>query len=146
VDERKRPMALTKFLDPKNDVAFKKIFGTEKNKDILIHFLNDMLVFKEKKPIVDVSFLKTMQDPDISSKKTSVVDVLCTDQDKNTYVVEMVRLSSLMSHCDFIEQTTNRIRSILEPAVLPAEPTDRCGFGDEPVLSDPDNDPTQMGK
>lgn len=30
----------SKFLDPKNDVAFKKIFGTEKNQDILIHFLN----------------------------------------------------------------------------------------------------------
>lgn len=89
MDEKKRPMPLTKFLDPKNDVAFKKIFGTEKNKDILIHFLNDMLIFKEQKPIVDVSFLKTMQDPEISSKKTSVVDVLCTDQDKNTYVVEM---------------------------------------------------------
>ena len=82
-------MPLTKFLDPKNDIAFKKIFGTEKNKDILIHFLNDMLAFKEQKPIVDVSFLKTVQDPEISSKKTSVVDVLCTDQDKNTYVVEM---------------------------------------------------------
>ena len=38
---------LSKFLDPKNDVAFKKIFGTEKNKDILIRFLNDMLTFKE---------------------------------------------------------------------------------------------------
>ena len=90
-------MSLTKFLDPKNDVAFKKIFGTEKNKDILIHFLNDMLVFKEQKPIVDVSFLKTVQDPDISSKKTSVVDVLCTDQDKNTYVVEM----QVASHSGF---------------------------------------------
>jgi predicted transposase/invertase (TIGR01784 family) len=82
-------MPISKFLDPKNDYAFKKIFGTEKNKDILIHFLNDMLVFKEKKPIVEVTFLKTIQDPEISSKKTSVVDVLCTDQDKNIYVVEM---------------------------------------------------------
>jgi predicted transposase/invertase (TIGR01784 family) len=97
MDERKRPMPLAKFLDPKNDVAFKKIFGTEKNKDILIHFLNDMLVFKEQKPIVDVSFLKTVQDPDISSKKTSVVDVLCIDQDKNTYVVEM----QVASHSGF---------------------------------------------
>ena len=36
-------MALSKFLDPKNDFCFKKIFGTEKNKDILIHFLNDIM-------------------------------------------------------------------------------------------------------
>lgn len=35
-------MALSKFLDPKNDVAFKKVFGSEKHKDILIHFINDI--------------------------------------------------------------------------------------------------------
>ena len=35
----------SKFLDPTNDVAFRKIFGTEKNKDILIHFLNDVIEF-----------------------------------------------------------------------------------------------------
>jgi len=53
-----------KFLDPKNDVAFKKIFGTERNKDILIHFLNDILDFKGKRPIREVTFLKTVQDPE----------------------------------------------------------------------------------
>ena len=36
-------MAFSRYLDPKNDIAFKKIFGSEKNKDILIHFLNDIL-------------------------------------------------------------------------------------------------------
>ena len=35
-------MTLSQFLDPKNDLAFKRIFGKEKNKDILIHFLNDI--------------------------------------------------------------------------------------------------------
>ncbi|HBG34830.1 MAG TPA: transposase, partial [Holosporales bacterium] len=59
---------LTKFLDPKNDFAFKKIFGTEKNKDILIHFLNDMLTFKDRALIQDVTFLKTIQDPETASK------------------------------------------------------------------------------
>jgi hypothetical protein len=51
------------------DVAFKKIFGNEKNQDILIHFLNDMLVFKGNQPIKEVQFLKTVQDPDIAAKK-----------------------------------------------------------------------------
>ena len=82
-------MPISKFLDPKNDVAFKKIFGTEKNKDILIHFLNDMLVFKEKNPIQEVTFLKTIQDPDIAAKKTSIVDILCKDGEGNSYIVEM---------------------------------------------------------
>lgn len=66
----------SKFLDPKNDFAFKKVFGTEKNKDILIHFLNDMVAFKTKGKIVEVSFLKPMQDPEIRSKKASISEVL----------------------------------------------------------------------
>ena len=80
---------LSKFLDPKNDVAFRKIFGSERNKDILIHFINDILVFKESAPIVDVTFLKTNQDPEIATKKTSIVDVLCQDEKGNKYIVEM---------------------------------------------------------
>lgn len=80
---------LSKFLDPKNDVAFKKIFGTEKNKDILIHFLNDVITFKEHGNIVDVTFLKPNQDPDTIAKKTSIVDILCKDEKGNTYIVEM---------------------------------------------------------
>ncbi|RZI45748.1 Rpn family recombination-promoting nuclease/putative transposase [Candidatus Finniella inopinata] len=80
---------LTKFLDPKNDVAFRRIFGTERNKDILIDFLNDMITFKEKATITDVTFLKTVQDPEVAARKTSIVDVLCTDQNGHTYVVEM---------------------------------------------------------
>jgi predicted transposase/invertase (TIGR01784 family) len=79
----------SKFLDPKNDVAFKKIFGTEKNKDILIHFLNDMITFKENCPIVSVTFLKTVQDPETAAKKTSIVDILCKDEKGNHYIVEM---------------------------------------------------------
>lgn len=80
---------LSKYLDPTNDIAFKTIFGTEKNKDILIHFLNDILVFKNKQPVVEVEFLKTIQDPIIASQKTSIVDILCKDKQGSRYIVEM---------------------------------------------------------
>ena len=79
----------SKYLDPKNDVAFKRIFGTEKNKDILIHFLNDMITFKENGRIVSVTFIKTNQDPETVAKKTSIVDILCKDEKGNHYIVEM---------------------------------------------------------
>jgi len=82
-------MMVSKFLDPKNDFAFRRVFGSERNKDILIPFLNDMLIFREGKPIVDVTFLKTVQDPETASHKTSMVDVLCRDQAGHTYIVEM---------------------------------------------------------
>lgn len=82
-------LMLGKFLDPKNDVAFKKIFGSEKNKEILIHFLNDMLVFKGGRKIQDVTLIKTILDPDIAGMKTSIVDVLCKDDLGSSYIVEM---------------------------------------------------------
>ncbi|GFN46393.1 MULTISPECIES: Rpn family recombination-promoting nuclease/putative transposase [Candidatus Regiella] len=80
---------LSKYLDPKNDVAFRKIFGTEKNKDILMHFLNDILGFSGSKQITSVTFLSTIQDPDIAAKKQSIVDVLCQDDEGVRYIIEM---------------------------------------------------------
>ena len=80
-------MIVSKFLDPRNDLAFKKIFGSEKNKDILIHFINDIL--ERPKPVKEVTFLKTAQDPEIASLRTSIVDVMCKDEDNNRFIIEM---------------------------------------------------------
>ncbi|WP_353272534.1 Rpn family recombination-promoting nuclease/putative transposase [Wolbachia endosymbiont (group A) of Urophora cardui] len=82
-------MALSKFLDLKLDLTFKKIFGTEKNKNILIHFLNDILGFTEINTIQEVKFLSTIMDPEIASDKQSIVDVLCRDSTGARYVIEM---------------------------------------------------------
>ena len=80
---------LTKFLDPKNDFAFKRVFGTEKNKDILIDFLNDILDHQYIGEIREVTFLPTVQGPSVASNKQSIVDVLCQDQRGIQYIVEM---------------------------------------------------------
>ncbi len=82
-------MAIAKYLDPKNDIAFKKIFGSEKNKDILIHFLNDILCSFKKNPIVDVEFLPTILNPETARQKLSMVDVLCKDKEGAKYIIEM---------------------------------------------------------
>ena len=82
-------MAVSKFLDPKNDVAFKKIFGSEKNKDILIHFINDIMGFTGGDQIQDVTFLSAIQDPEIAYKKQSIVDVLCKSENGTKIIVEM---------------------------------------------------------
>ena len=78
-----------RYLNPKNDVAFKKIFGTEKNKDILIHFLNDLLHQEFSSKIVDVTIENPTQLPEIVGSKESVLDVLCTDDNGVKYIVEM---------------------------------------------------------
>ncbi|GBL78534.1 hypothetical protein AVEN_65140-1 [Araneus ventricosus] len=72
-------MVLSKFLNPKNKYAFKRIFGTEKNKDILIHLLNDILGLTGEAKIKDVKFLNPILNPYIASQKESIVDVLCRD-------------------------------------------------------------------
>ena len=79
---------LNKFLNPKNDSAFKRIFGSEKNKDILIHFLNDMLG-RTTNPIEYITFLPTVQDPETAVLRSSTVDVMCKDTEGNQFIVEM---------------------------------------------------------
>ncbi len=81
----------SKYLNPKNDLAFKQIFGEKKNKDILIAMLNVVLKNQLHKPIKQVEFLKTSQDPRVAVEKQSIVDVLCEDQDGCKYIIEMVR-------------------------------------------------------
>lgn len=82
-------MAMSKFLDPKNDFAFRRIFGSVNNKDILIHFINDILNLTGINHITDVSFASPIQDPVIASQKQSIVDVLCTDSRGIQTIVEM---------------------------------------------------------
>ena len=88
---------ISKFFNPKNDVAFKRLFGTERNKDILISFLNDVL---PNKKVIDVQFLNTIQDVEAAALKQSIVDVLCTDQDKSHYIIEM----QVAHYKDFIKR------------------------------------------
>ena len=80
---------LDKFLDPKNDLAFKRVFGSEKNKDILIQFLNDILDHQYIGEIREITFLPTVQAPEVVANKQSIVDVLCQDQHGIQYIVEM---------------------------------------------------------
>ncbi len=80
-------MVASKFLNPRNDLAFKRILGSAKNKDILIHFLNDVL--DRSSPVEEVMFLKTVQDLEIAPLRVSVVDVMCEDQNKNRFIIEM---------------------------------------------------------
>ena len=81
-------MALERYLDPKNDLAFKRIFGSEKNQDILIHFLNDIFA-RGSNPIEHVTFIKTQLDPEIAAQRSSLVDIMCEAQSGERFIVEM---------------------------------------------------------
>ncbi|MBD3808796.1 MAG: Rpn family recombination-promoting nuclease/putative transposase, partial [Epsilonproteobacteria bacterium] len=78
-----------KFADPKNDIAFKKIFGDEHKKEILISFLNAVLDFKDEKEIKDVEILNPYQVPKIEDLKETILDIRATDKSNHQFVVEM---------------------------------------------------------
>lgn len=78
-----------KFVDIKNDVAFRKIFGNENRKEVLISFLNAVLSLDKDHKIVAVEILTPYQLPDIKGGKVTIVDVKAKDQNQKTYIVEM---------------------------------------------------------
>ncbi len=78
-----------KFVDIKNDIAFRKIFGNENKKEILISFLNAVLKLENQSKIKTVNLLNPFQFPKIKGLKVTVIDVKATDENGNTYIVEM---------------------------------------------------------
>ncbi len=75
------------FVDPKTDIAFKKIFGSSKHKIVLIEFLNTILELEYL--IKDVKILNPYQAPKIKGLKESNLDVRATDQKGHEFIVEM---------------------------------------------------------
>ncbi len=77
------------FADPKTDLVFKRIFGSEPHKHLLVELLNVLLELEGDHRIDDVTFLPPEQVPLIHEWKLSIVDVKCVDKLKTEYVVEM---------------------------------------------------------
>ena len=78
-----------KFVDIKNDIAFRKIFGNEHKKIILISFLNAVMKLKGQDAIEDVEILNPYQLPIIKNLKASIIDVKARDKKGKTYIIEM---------------------------------------------------------
>jgi predicted transposase/invertase (TIGR01784 family) len=77
------------FADPKTDFVFKRIFGAEARKPLLIALLNHLLELEGERLIVDVQHLSGDQHIDVAELKLSIVDVKCTDATGRRFVVEM---------------------------------------------------------
>jgi predicted transposase/invertase (TIGR01784 family) len=81
----------SRYVDPKVDFAFKRVFGDHKN--LLISFLNAMLPLPDDAPITDLEYLTPEQVPELPGLyKNSIVDVKCVDALKRTFIVEMQML------------------------------------------------------
>ncbi|MBF0117815.1 MAG: Rpn family recombination-promoting nuclease/putative transposase [Desulfobacterales bacterium] len=78
-----------RFVDPKSNIAFKKIFGNENKKEILISFLNAVLLLEGDKAIQEVTILDPYQAPKIKDLKETILDVKAKDGRGVTFIVEM---------------------------------------------------------
>ena len=77
-----------RYINPYTDFGFKKLFGTEMNKDLLISFLNALLNGKEKE-IDDVQYLNGENLGESYGDRRSVFDVYCKAKDGSRFIVEM---------------------------------------------------------
>ena len=74
-----------KIIDTKSDLGFKKVFGEKPH--LLISLLNNFLPLPH--PIVSVEYMNPEMVPDRKNGKNSIVDVRCTDNHGQHFIVEM---------------------------------------------------------
>ena len=79
-----------RYLDPKNDLTFKKIFGQHPH--LLISFLNAVLPLEGNRQIESIEYLPVELVPEIPIFKDSMVDVRCFDKEGRQFIVEMQML------------------------------------------------------
>lgn len=75
------------YLDPKNDLTFKKVFGQHPH--LLKSLLNALLPLPEGSYIESLEYLPSELVPDIPLLKHTIVDVRCKDNRGRHFIVEM---------------------------------------------------------
>lgn len=78
---------IMRYLDPRADLTFKRIFG--EHKDLVISLLNALLPLDDDHLVKSVEYIPVEMVPDNPLKKNSIVDVRCHDQDGRQFLVEM---------------------------------------------------------
>ena len=78
---------MARYLDPKADLTFKKIFG--EHPDLVMSLLNALLPLENGKEITDIHYLSPERVPRTEEGKDSIVDVYCETNDKRQFIVEM---------------------------------------------------------
>lgn len=82
-------------VNPKIDLVFKKLFGVDKNKDLLLSLINSMLTEEDK--ISTVTIKNPYNLPDYLDGKLSVLDIKAEDEKGRRYNIEM----QIVGHDDY---------------------------------------------
>jgi len=76
-----------KYINPFTDYGFKKLFGTEVNKDLLIDFLNQVLPSRHQ--VEDLSYTPTEQLGATEVDRKAIFDLYCTSPSGERFIVEI---------------------------------------------------------
>ena len=78
---------MAKYLDPKADVTFKKVFGEHKN--LVMSLLNALLPLEDGKQVESIEYLPSELVPRTPTSKNTIVDVRCEETGGRKFIVEM---------------------------------------------------------
>lgn len=78
---------MSRFLDPKADLTFKKVFGEHKH--LVMSLLNALLPLDEGKQIESIEYLQPEMTPCTPFSKDTIVDVRCEETGGRKFIVEM---------------------------------------------------------
>ena len=78
---------MAKYINPYTDFGFKKLFGEEGNKDLLIDFLNQLLPVHHQ--IADLNFRNVENLADLSAERKAIFDINCKALSGERFIVEM---------------------------------------------------------
>jgi predicted transposase/invertase (TIGR01784 family) len=82
----KNNKVMANYLDPKNDLTFKRVFGQHKH--LCISLINSMIQFES--PIVSIEYATGELIPELANVlRNTIVDVRCTDSNGRQFIVEM---------------------------------------------------------
>ncbi len=82
-----------KYINPFTDFGFKKLFGTEFNKELLIDFLNQVL--GEREHIKDLTYLNTEHQGRLEQDRKAVFDLYCENEKGEKFIIEIQKASHL---------------------------------------------------
>jgi predicted transposase/invertase (TIGR01784 family) len=77
-----------KYINPFTDYGFKRLFGEEPNKDLLLDFLNELLKEKEGN-IIEISYLPNEKLPLTIGERKAIFDIYCKNEKGEYFIVEM---------------------------------------------------------
>ena len=84
---------LGKYINPFTDFGFKRLFGTEANKDLLIDFLNELLAGRER--ISDLTYLNSEQLGKTEEDRKSIYDIYCENEQGEKFIVELQNMKQI---------------------------------------------------